>query len=72
MKTINEQKIIECWRKDDFEWLFYATREQIVSLVNSNKLPHEALIEWQDFQDYTVVSYEDGVLNLRKRRGLYA
>jgi hypothetical protein len=65
---ISQEKICECWRKDDFEWLFYATREQVVSLVNSNKLPQAALVEWQDFKNYTVVSYEDGVLNLRKRK----
>lgn len=49
---ISKEKIIECWNKDDGEWVVHATREQIESLVDSDKLPYAALMEWQDWKDY--------------------
>lgn len=49
---ISKEKIIECWNKDDCEWVVHATKEQIESLVDSDKLPYTALMEWQDWKDY--------------------
>jgi|TARA_R110000796_G_scaffold65517_1_gene151334 hypothetical protein len=49
---ISKEKIVEQWNNEDGVWVVHATREQLESLVDADRLPFAAITEWEDWQDY--------------------